>query len=359
MKQKWLAASLAAVLFAAGVSVPGVHAESGVKEKVKEIRNQKKSVLDQIAALNPKMEQLKREMKELEGQLADLQEKNGPLVKKYLSQKEEADKYEQRVKKQLANMYVQGDTNYLARLLEAESFDEFLQRFEVLRILTQEDHETWSNYRKEIEKMEKAYGKVFENLEQQEALVKKYEDKMKELLAERQKYEGNLKNIDEQLEMYEDEVIQINLEEWRAGKLRFGYTGPLRHPTNTRKTSDYGMRFHPVLGRYVMHKGVDFAGPLGVPVYAAADGVVVGNEPSNGYGWLVTIYHGDKGGVPIFTRYAHMYKKDVMVRIGEEVKKGQQIGRVGNNGMSTGPHMHFEVRVGFDQEPRNPMNYFE
>jgi murein DD-endopeptidase MepM/ murein hydrolase activator NlpD len=359
MKGRWIAAAMAAALLATVVSVPGVQAESSTRQKVKEIRNQKKSVLDQIAALNPKMEKLKQEMMELEGEIADLKEKNGPLIDKYLAQKKEAEKYRQRLKKQLANMYVQGDTNYLARLLQAESFDEFLQRFEVLRILTQQDHETWANYHKEIEKMEKAYGKVFENLKQQEALVQEYNEKMGELIAERKKYEANLENIDEQLEMYEDEVIRINLEEWRAGKLRFGYTGPFRHPTNTQITSGFKNRYHPVYHKYIWHKGVDFAGPLGVPVYSAADGVVVGSEPAGGYGWLVTIYHGDRNGVPVFTRYAHMYRKDVLVRIGEEVKKGQQIGRVGNNGVSTGPHLHFEVRLGESLQAVNPVNYFE
>lgn len=95
------------------------------------------------------------------------------------------------------------------------------------------------------------------------------------------------------------------------------------------------------------HNGVDIAAPLGTPIVAAAAGVVVGvcttnRSPCTGYGSLVTVDHG--GGV--VTRYAHMRGSDVVVRAGDRVTAGQQLARVGNEGQSTGPHLHFEVRDG-------------
>lgn len=107
-------------------------------------------------------------------------------------------------------------------------------------------------------------------------------------------------------------------------------------------TSRYGWRRHPVTGVSKVHTGVDFAGGLGAPIFAAEEGVVTRSGPSTGYGWLIVIDHG--GGLQ--TWYAHMYSNQVLVRAGDRVTRGQQIAGIGNNGWSTGPHLHFEVRRG-------------
>lgn len=92
-----------------------------------------------------------------------------------------------------------------------------------------------------------------------------------------------------------------------------------------------------------MHKGIDLAAPIGTPIYAAADGIVtrVAHQGDRGYGSFIVIDHG--GGMS--TLYAHMYPHQVQVQVGERVKKGQRIGSVGNNGRSTGPHLHFEIHI--------------
>lgn len=104
-------------------------------------------------------------------------------------------------------------------------------------------------------------------------------------------------------------------------------------------TSDYGMRTHPVLGGRRNHKGVDLAQPTGTPVYATADGIVSMAERYSSYGNYVQIEHGGE----LQTRYAHL--SGYAVAAGEPVQKGQLIGFVGSTGRSTGPHLHYEVRV--------------
>jgi murein DD-endopeptidase MepM/ murein hydrolase activator NlpD len=104
-------------------------------------------------------------------------------------------------------------------------------------------------------------------------------------------------------------------------------------------TSDYGMRTHPVLGGRRNHKGIDLAAPSGTPVYASADGVVGKAEWFSSYGNYIQVEHGGE----MQTRYAHL--SGYAVAAGEQVRKGQLIGYVGSTGRSTGPHLHYEVRV--------------
>ncbi len=97
-----------------------------------------------------------------------------------------------------------------------------------------------------------------------------------------------------------------------------------------------------------MHRGVDFAASLGTPIYAAEDAEVVeGSERQDvsGFGGWVWLRHRINGRV-VATIYGHMYQRDILVKKGDRVKRGQQIARVGNNGKSTGPHLHAEVWPG-------------
>jgi murein DD-endopeptidase MepM/ murein hydrolase activator NlpD len=104
-------------------------------------------------------------------------------------------------------------------------------------------------------------------------------------------------------------------------------------------TSGFGMRTHPVLGGRRQHRGIDLAAPTGTPVYATADGVVSRADWYSSYGLYISLEHG----AAMQTRYAHLSR--LAVAAGDSVKKGDLIGYVGSTGRSTGPHLHYEVRV--------------
>ncbi len=106
-----------------------------------------------------------------------------------------------------------------------------------------------------------------------------------------------------------------------------------------RMTSGFGMRRHPVTGGYRLHAGVDFAGPIGTPIYAPSAGIVSYAGYKSGYGNTVEIDHGND----IMTRYAH--NSEILVKEGDLILRKQMIARIGNTGQSTGPHLHFETRV--------------
>lgn len=115
--------------------------------------------------------------------------------------------------------------------------------------------------------------------------------------------------------------------------------------------SGFGFRIHPIYKVKKMHTGMDFAAPIGTPIYATADGRI--EEVSvkfSGYGKMVVIDHG----FGYKTRYAHMH--DFAVRSGQNVKRGELIGYVGDTGISTAPHLHYEVMM--NGVLINPVHYF-
>jgi len=113
--------------------------------------------------------------------------------------------------------------------------------------------------------------------------------------------------------------------------------------------SGYGMRADPLTGQLAMHAGVDFAAPIGTPIFAAAGGVVSGAEYHAMFGNTVTVDHGNQ----LSTLYAHASRLNV--KPGDIVRKGQKLGEVGTTGRSTGPHLHFEVHV--NGAPQNPARF--
>lgn len=119
-------------------------------------------------------------------------------------------------------------------------------------------------------------------------------------------------------------------------------------PAVGRVSSAYGHRVHPLSGRRTLHHGVDVAAPRGTPIHLARPGTVVRAGPAGGYGNLVEIDHGDG----VVTRYAHCDRLDV--EAGQVLEAGAGLGTVGNTGRSTGPHLHFEVRIeGKAVDPQN------
>jgi murein DD-endopeptidase MepM/ murein hydrolase activator NlpD len=133
----------------------------------------------------------------------------------------------------------------------------------------------------------------------------------------------------------------------RSGNARFLW------PTDGQFTSPFGWRMHPIFHEMRFHAGIDIGAPYGTAVWAADQGVVVYAGYASGYGTLVLIDHGTVNGHDLVTGYAHMSELDVSA--GQNVGKGQQVGRIGNEGNSTGPHLHFEVRI--DGNPVDPLGW--
>ena len=126
---------------------------------------------------------------------------------------------------------------------------------------------------------------------------------------------------------------------------------PISPADNFRISSSYGFRWDPFTNKRRMHQGLDLAGEIGLKVYATGDGIVISAiDAKNGYGKEVIVDHG----FGYVSRYAHLHKIDV--KIGQSIKRGQYVGRLGSTGRSTGPHLHYEVI--HDNKTVNPKLYY-
>jgi len=137
----------------------------------------------------------------------------------------------------------------------------------------------------------------------------------------------------------QEESFHILEEFLRSREALLAHT-PLGYPIRGWITSPFGYRRSPFTGRREFHEGIDIAAPVGAPIRVPADGVAVFVGRNGGYGKVVVVDHG----YGFSTRYGHCSK--ILVSVGDKVKRGQVIARVGNTGRSTAPHLHYEVRVG-------------
>ena len=184
------------------------------------------------------------------------------------------------------------------------------------------------------------YINTNENLKNINGLNKKnYKSGIKENVIEN----INVKNIVDNQEVQRIQNIQNeNINNKNFGKILW--------PVKSGKiTSKFGNRNHPVLKSVKFHRGVDIAVSLGTPVYAGIRGIVTFAGKRGNYGNLVEI----KGSDGIKVRYAHLSKIDVVA--GQRVSDGEKVAETGNTGMSTGPHLHYEIII--DENPVNPLNF--
>ena len=140
------------------------------------------------------------------------------------------------------------------------------------------------------------------------------------------------------------------LKSYDQNKIRFAHLPAMKPMEGYFSPESFGIRFHPILHIYRMHEGIDITNEAGTPVYATADGVVDFTGRQVGLGIVVEINHG----YSLKSVYGHLSK--ILVREGQTIKRGDLIARSGNTGLSSGPHLHYEIRL--NGVAQNPIDYF-
>jgi murein DD-endopeptidase MepM/ murein hydrolase activator NlpD len=357
---------VASLVMAAAIPARTVYSQDDLWEKLSELQELQKEIEEYKSKIN-KSEQTQKsivqELERLDDQLA-LSHRELAYIEKSIDYnnaqvrvtREEIAVIEARLAAQkaafearLVSMYKAGQTSYIDVLLTATSFSDLMARLHYLKRLASEDTELIEGYTRDrlelVAKKESLEArlseleelKVYEE-DKRDAVIKRTEERQKyldQVMSEKSLLE---KALDE-MEKQSKDLERIIAEAQAKGNLPSRDLSMIWPVTGYWITSYYGMRYHPVLGYDRFHSGIDYAADYNVPIKAAESGKVLSAGVNGGYGNCVIIDHG--GGIS--TLYGHANK--LLVKAGDVVVKGQQIALVGSTGVSTGPHLHFEVRV--------------
>lgn len=368
-------AALIALLVAA-LAVPSVEAASLVQRRrelqdllsqltlhrlrLRQVRRQEHRVLGELEGIDRTREDAERRLAELTTELGRTQSRAHATATKLAVTERELEARRDRFRGRLRDIYKYGRTSYVEVLLGADDFGELLARWHFVSTIVRADASLITEYADDVQR----YRTLRTELQHERVVLRRIaartEARRRDVVVQEQAKRTMLRRLREERAAYERMVRELEENSRELEVLirraqsagRLAPTGVARGwgrflwPARGVFTSGFGYRRHPIFGIRRLHTGQDIAAPRGAPVLAAADGRVMYTGWFGGYGKIVILDHGDG----VSTLYAHL--SAILVRSGAAVRRGQPIGRVGSTGYSTGPHVHFEIRI--NGRPINP-----
>ena len=334
------------------------------EERLEYVKGELSESVIRLQELNDTIRQAESDIQSLDKELTDLEDKISDITYKLKLLEQEYETNEKLLEKRIVVMYETGEVTYLEVLFNSANLIDFLSNYYTIQEIVKSDADLLKKIQEEKDSVEK-YKKELD--------IKKNDVRQKKARQEQLAIRTqNNKTLREQMmiNLSQEEIeLQQKIEEYKTQEAQIealiqiatneyeysgDYTGGVMAwpvaKSGTYITSGYGVREHPIYGIEKKHTGIDIGNAgFGAPVIAAADGVVTMAGRYGGYGNCVIVNHGNG----ISTLYGH--GQAILTEVGKEVKKGDLIMEVGSTGESTGPHLHFEVRV--NGTPVDPMPY--
>lgn len=358
-----ICAVVIAVAFVASIVVPAMAATQQqlndakkkteqAKKAAEEAENKKKAVLAEYNSIDKQISDTETEIDIIEKQIEQTKTDIALKEEELKKAEEEYKEYEQLFLTRARVMYENSEIKYLEILFGANDFSDFLSKLEMISQLMEYDKTILSKLdetkkkiaaaKEELENILVRQEENAENLEKRRSALDATLAQKQKLLDDAKKDVEKYKAIYEAAEEAEAALIRANAKALSYSANPVKYTGgkftwPV--PGSQRVTSPYGYRIHPVYKTRKFHTGIDIGAGYGLNIVASADGTVTMATTNGGYGKCIIINHGSG----LSTLYGHC--STLLVSVGDKVTKGQIIAKVGSTGVSTGPHLHYEVRV--------------
>lgn len=327
--------------------------QNDAKNKLDNVKDQKNTAADELSNIKSQINNLESEIGALESKLGELNtsisQKEGEIKQK----QEELEKKEELLKKRLIIMYKGGGISYLDVLLGSSNYIEMLSKFSAVNTIAEKDTELITQVSEQKKSIETQKTELENNRAEVESAKKEKDAKNAQLSAAKVAKQTTINKLSKEEKDLQDKISEFETainkaeEEIRnatqgSGEYTGSFTGVLNWPISysyNRITSIFGPRTAPTAGASSNHGAIDI-GVSYVPVYAPAAGKVILAQPISGYGNYIMIDHGNG----YYTAFGHLSAYNVSS--GTVVSSGQQIATSGNTGITTGPHLHYEVYIG-------------
>lgn len=326
------------------------------KQKLRQTKAEEQRALTNLYLIRRNLARAQKTLNEAKGRVTFNEKEITELKKDYIEAEYQIKKRSKEIKQRIIEIYKSGSGGILDILFASKSMADFVNRTYYFGRIIAHDAELINSIRQQVE--------IIKRTKQQLLLAnREIKDSLKVIEAEKQdiarsstEKERVYQYLRSRRQEYERRVRQLEASSFAIEKFiksrgvsRTVSTGRLSWPIIGRIVSRFGYRRHPIWGGFHFHSGVDIASPYGKPIVSADSGEVIFSGWWDGYGKAVVIDHGRS----YTTVYGHMSR--VYVQVGQAVSKAQVIGLVGSTGFSTGPHLHFEIRI--NGRPVDPLAY--
>ena len=326
-----------------------------IRAKLHETRVEAQAVKDTLVAVDDRLADVQTRLAGTRRDLGSARRQQASAAERLDRTTKALEAARERARARLRAIAKQGDANVLVAFADAKSVGELAERKDLMERIARKDHALFDRVkalRAEVGATKRAKDEAVVRVASLARRERDQQSDLRDVRAEKARTLHGLRrqeaDYEEALQQFDDDEREIrrlialaNVPARRPGHRPVtAFIGRFLKPVSAPMTSGFGMRYHPILHITRLHAGVDFGAPIGTPVRCAGPGEVVAATSMRGFGNVVIVDHG--GGVS--TVYGHLSR--ISVSAGQRIGQGQVLGAVGTTGLSTGPHLHWEVHVG-------------